>query len=527
MSNLRDMLNTWDEADSELNKKIDNTNLSTIVASATASASNSKTVEINGTGKAVEKLVVEGKTAQDGTPTPSTPVEVKGVGDRTSNIFNINALKKGAIKASTNVIENADKVSTLNIANNKVVITTTQTWVGAIIEDYIPIKSSTTYVVSYTCTNSTARIYFIQYDANKTVVKTVETLTSEAPKRITTEANVKYIRLSISFSDIVTNAEVSNIMIAEGTTVSYEPYGYKIPISCGDETKNVYLDAPLFDGDKADLAGGVTDKKYGMVDLGTLTWEYDSSKACFYANPLAGCKKATYGCEAKCDSYDVWNPTSVANLKTKDKSMTVGNSTFGLDVYLYDSTAGTDVTTFKNSVSGKYLVYELATLTKEIFEAPEITTTVGKNILSVDTEVTPNKIEAITFGDYYSKTEVDRLLDERDSAWTVKRVSFNNTVANTLEYCGLSVEIPVGYYAEIMADTYYNTTKPTGIAISWAENKITDGRMMDSSEGSSITATLCTDKTATTAYIYVSHDAVGANDVIVRYRLKKLVVSQL
>lgn len=405
MSNLREVLNTWDNADSELNKKIDNTNLSSIVASATASATNSKTVEINGTGKNVEKLVVEGKTVQDGTPTPSNPVEVKGVGDRTPNIFNINALKKGAIKASTNVIENADKVFNLKIANNKVVITTTLAWVGAVIEDYIPIKSSTTYVVSHASTNSTARIYFIQYDANKNVVKTVETLTSEAPKRITTEANVKYIRVSISFSEIVTNAEVSNIMIAEGTTVSYEPYGYKIPISSDGTTKNVYLDSPLFDGEKADVVGGVADKKYEII---TLNGSEDWNKISEGTNAVRFQFSTTsHGAEAiMSDKF----PCIQGSDPDSPHIRFGGSSNNVLMLWVSKSTA-TTVEALKTWLTSNNVtvVGKLATPTKETFEAVELPTSVGKNTLSVDTEVTPASVEAVTFGDYYSKSQIDKM----------------------------------------------------------------------------------------------------------------------
>lgn len=199
---LREILNTWDNADSELNKKIDNTNLSSIVASATASATNSKTVEINGTGKNLEKLMVEGKTEQNGTPSPSNPVEVKGVGD---------------------------------------------------------------------------------YDE--------------------------------------------------------ETGKYKIPISVGDTTKNVYLDAPLFDGEKADVVSGVAYNSNGSI-------------------------KETF------------------------------------------------------------------------FDGVEISTVVGKNTLTVDTEVTPVGIEATTFGDYYSKAEVDKKISEIESdvrPLTKKRYVSNNG-ATVLRY---------------------------------------------------------------------------------------------
>ena len=58
MADMKKLLHTFDEADEFLNDKIDRTNLSTIVASATASVESKKTVLIRGTGRNIESLKV-------------------------------------------------------------------------------------------------------------------------------------------------------------------------------------------------------------------------------------------------------------------------------------------------------------------------------------------------------------------------------------------------------------------------------------------------------------------------------------
>lgn len=287
MSNLREVLNTWDNADSELNKKIDNTNLSTIVASATASVSNSKTVEINGTGKNVEKLVVEGKTVQDGTPSPDNPIEVKGVGD---------------------------------------------------------------------------------YDE--------------------------------------------------------ETGKYKIPISVGDTTKNVYLDAPLFDGEKADVVSGVADKKYAIkVFDGSENWSVSGSESMDFAL-------------AKFVPSDIWGYYDVLGFSNKYVSISQSSSwttydnviagTGNGDIFLKDSRYArneTDLAKFKADLATNplVLIYKIKP-TKETFDGAELPTSVGKNILSVDTDVIPAKVEAVTFGDYYSKAEVDKM---------VPKIEYGTITSNT------------------------------------------------------------------------------------------------
>lgn len=47
-----------------------------------------------------------------------------------------------------------------------------------------------------------------------------------------------------------------NISLISGTESpdDFEPYGYKIPITCGGETTNIYLDSPLYEGDSISLS---------------------------------------------------------------------------------------------------------------------------------------------------------------------------------------------------------------------------------------------------------------------------------
>lgn len=44
-------------------------------------------------------------------------------------------------------------------------------------------------------------------------------------------------------------------MLCKGSTAAtYEPYGYKIPIICGDTTTNIYLDKPLSEGESISMS---------------------------------------------------------------------------------------------------------------------------------------------------------------------------------------------------------------------------------------------------------------------------------
>lgn len=49
------------------------------------------------------------------------------------------------------------------------------------------------------------------------------------------------------------------VMLNEGSTaLPYEPYGYKIPVGCGGQTTNIYIDSPLDGGDSIDYTTSQT-----------------------------------------------------------------------------------------------------------------------------------------------------------------------------------------------------------------------------------------------------------------------------
>jgi hypothetical protein len=122
-----------------------------------------------------------------------------------------------------------------------------------------------------------------------------------------------------------------------------------------------------YDGDTYEADGSVT-RRYGIVDLGTLTWAKDGNNTnLFRADALQGIKK--YGnTNIICSAYITVNTALDA---MPDRSIR-GHNSYGY-IYARDSTYATawedntpDV--FKSAMSGVYLVYELATPTTETAE---------------------------------------------------------------------------------------------------------------------------------------------------------------
>ena len=116
-----------------------------------------------------------------------------------------------------------------------------------------------------------------------------------------------------------------------------------------------------YDGDVYPPSGEV-ERKYGVVDLGTLNWSYNSAEGnqYFYGN-VAG--KALGNFNILCDKY-VLTEAAVTSAMT-DKEIK-GHAT-SRAVFIKDS-AYTDAEAFKTAMSGVYLVYELAEPTTETAE---------------------------------------------------------------------------------------------------------------------------------------------------------------
>ena len=103
--------------------------------------------------------------------------------------------------------------------------------------------------------------------------------------------------------------------------------------------------------------------RVGEVDLGTMTWAYDSANAYFTCTNLT---TRAYGFSTlKCSKYETASSASTANLP--DKQIVGGNGSVTL--YLKDSDY-TDAAAFKASLSGVMLHYALATPTTTPINPP-------------------------------------------------------------------------------------------------------------------------------------------------------------
>lgn len=217
-----------------------------------------------------------------------------------------------------------------------------------------------------------AQLVVYWYDANKTYVgfNVITNTTVVAP------ANAAYFlaRVSLDYFPLAVGDICINISKPTGTPkngdyVAYESHTYALDstktlrgILKLDGNNKLYADGDVY---KAD---GTIRRRFGAVDLGTLTWTMFSTAGWFWADVADSKNKSNIErANALCSKYIVLPVTTTGgapNVDTVDKSIAVGFNNQSR-LYVHDSTY-TDVATFKTAMSGQYLVYELATPTTEI-----------------------------------------------------------------------------------------------------------------------------------------------------------------
>lgn len=133
-----------------------------------------------------------------------------------------------------------------------------------------------------------------------------------------------------------------------------------------------------FDGDTYEADGTVT-RRYGVVDLGTLTWNRTTSytNAVLYASVPS--RKVGDTISAICAKYVMSGTYSSAQGFSVSDDKTFGLGRLNAQIFVRDDSF-TDPTAFKSAMSGVYLVYELATPTTEEatpYTSPQIVSPYG------------------------------------------------------------------------------------------------------------------------------------------------------
>ena len=164
---------------------------------------------------------IYGNSVQDGTPTPDTPIEIESVGDKTDNLF-------------PNVITNTSYANGSTVTKNKDGSITLKKVAG----DMVSIKNSFslpagTYTINTGLKSGNMSLYFqLDRGDNNTFI------TATTTENIKTFNHIGgYIRIVLFSSQNYENKHITlypqilSGIYTKDTLPSYEPYGYKIPVT--------------------------------------------------------------------------------------------------------------------------------------------------------------------------------------------------------------------------------------------------------------------------------------------------------
>lgn len=218
-----------------------------IYATETDAEGTNLTINNTENGASFLDMQLKGQTTQDGTPTPSAPVNVNVVTGNTSvkicnkNLLNYNAFVKGRINSSTGQIEYASNVTSIIINNNVITFTVTQAWNSGITSDYIPVEQGY-YTYKGTFGAIKGGVYIDLYGADKTWLSRYgnQTINANETKTWTiniNNVNAKYIRLHYEI-DTAGTTTITNSQLEKGNTatsyIAHQEQNYEINLGINE-----------------------------------------------------------------------------------------------------------------------------------------------------------------------------------------------------------------------------------------------------------------------------------------------------
>lgn len=247
--------------------------------------------------------------------------------------------------------------------------------------DYIDVIPGVSYFID---SDQTEGAWGAWYDADKNYISGIVYYTADrtdALKTKTAPTNAHFMRLTVVYNS---NGNIDTFCVSVANPATNHvrvPYRQPItyPTTPTDLNGIFKLDANnnlYSDGDRYKADGTIT-RKYGVVDLGTLTWQASSStENGYYATTNA----YALGNQTKmvCQKYAFGGAVNDNYYAEKTiKCFARANNTYPPEIYVQDSAYST-AAAFKTAMNGVYLCYELATPTTDTADPYPETQIVGK-----------------------------------------------------------------------------------------------------------------------------------------------------
>lgn len=325
---------------------------------------------------------IYGNGQQQGTPTPDNPVMPEFVGARTANLFDESTIEVGGISQSTG--EETEESSRRR-------------------SGFIPCTPSTTYTIRRPRKTTTSYLWVLKYKSDKTYIGVVTSVGESAT--FTTGTETAYLRW------YTTQAyDYTNIMLNTGSTAQpYEPFGYKIPLTCSGQTVPVYLGQTQTVRRIKKLVMTGEENWSRHTDTGTLVLAVSGSDAAYLISGEVTCTCTHYPAQNNVSSYSqmvdkkICMRANSSNIWIRDTDY---STTTDFKTYLQQQyAAGTPVTVWyvlaapETGIVNEPLckIGDYADELSSTDAAVTIPTAKGQNTLTVDTELQPSEI-SITGG---------------------------------------------------------------------------------------------------------------------------------
>ena len=357
-------------------------------------------------GKDLKGYKVYGNSIQDGTPTPSSPIEIESVGDKTVNVM---PSAEKSIKQENGITIECDGFGTY-------IITGTASYDTTI---YFDLKSSFTIPVSKSNggegtmslfnSDSSPSVYIYFMNNSSTIDYWILYQINRISNSYLTQGGKKCNKIGLKVLEGKTvNMTVSPVFTNDGIYPSESiPYGYKIPITVSDGTNstttNIYLSEPLRKiGDYADYIDFKNQKIIRTIEekiiTGTEAWSDVSGSSKKYYRFNIGNYGYVIPSQGLCNNY---MRDSIISTNTVVGFNVVNVTSLNKSVISIrpENVADYTVGTFKQYLADKYnngkpiiVYYPLATPTEQTISLPNIPSLVGTTIYDVDTKVKPSNM---------------------------------------------------------------------------------------------------------------------------------------
>lgn len=303
-------------------------------------------ITIESANAPLQALKLYGKTTQDGTPTPTEPIELKSVGD--SGSFEVGVYGGNLAKLPTSFkSQNLYGVEITVNEDGSITFNGTTSISGIIIDfENVYLQEGKSYTLSGF--KGMARDQAIFYINSEAPFGTKLIQSNGAETKTCLKSGLYPLRIYI-YTGTTLNQTIYPMLNIGSTALPYEPCN-KQSLTLTDTLRGIGDIA-----DEKDFARGVTTQRFNEIDLGTLDWIYEAETNRFRSPLGQTVKEGFRTIKCLCDIY-----STIQNGETYNANWENTAYIASTNIYIHDKRY-TDASALKSALSGVKFVYELAT----------------------------------------------------------------------------------------------------------------------------------------------------------------------